>query len=75
VVRHTDRITGGPGAIMYRDTTAKLDQDDFWYAVFDHVRALGEKDLSFAIELAGTLGVDVPLARLAREGLGKGLGL
>ena len=49
--------------------------DDFWWGVFDHVRALGEKDLSFAIELADTLGVDVPLARLAHEGLGKGLGL
>lgn len=75
VVRHTDAITGGPGAIMHRDTTAPLDPDDFWHGVFDHVRALGEKDLSFAIELAGTLGVDVPLARLARDGLGKGLGL
>jgi 3-hydroxyisobutyrate dehydrogenase-like beta-hydroxyacid dehydrogenase len=75
VVRHTDRITGGPGAIMYRDTTAKLDPDEFWHSVFDHVRALGEKDLSFAIELAGTLGVDVPLAQLARENLAKGLGL
>jgi 3-hydroxyisobutyrate dehydrogenase-like beta-hydroxyacid dehydrogenase len=75
VVRHTDAVTGGPGAIMYRDTTAPLDTDDFWWGVFDHVRALGEKDLSFAIELADTLGVDVPLARLAREGLGKGLGL
>ena len=72
VVRHTDAITGGPGAIMYRDTTAPLDHDDFWYGVFDHVRALGEKDLSFAIELAGTLGVDVPLAQLARENLAKG---
>ena len=75
VVRHTDAITGGPGAIMYRDTTAPLDHDDFWWGVFDHVRALGEKDLSFAIELAGTLGVDVPLAQLARENLAKGLGL
>lgn len=75
VVRHTDAITGGPGAIMYRDTTAPLAADDFWHGVFDHVRALGEKDLSFAIELADTLGVDVPLARLARERLGKGLGL
>jgi 3-hydroxyisobutyrate dehydrogenase-like beta-hydroxyacid dehydrogenase len=75
VVRHTDAITGGPGAIMYRDSTAPLAPDDFWYGVFGHVRALGEKDLSFAIELADTLGVDVPLARLAREGLGKGLGL
>jgi 3-hydroxyisobutyrate dehydrogenase len=75
VVRHTDAITGGPGAIMYRDTTAPLDPDDFWHDVFSHVRALGEKDLSFAIELAGTLGVDVPLAQLARENLAKGLGL
>jgi 3-hydroxyisobutyrate dehydrogenase-like beta-hydroxyacid dehydrogenase len=75
VVRHTDAITGGPGAIMYRDSTATLDPDDFWWGVFDHVRALGEKDLSFGIELAGTLGVDVPLAQLARENLAKGLGL
>jgi 3-hydroxyisobutyrate dehydrogenase-like beta-hydroxyacid dehydrogenase len=75
VVRHTDAITGGPGAIMYRDTMAPLERDDFWWGVFDHVRTLGEKDLSFAVELAGTLGVDVPLARLARENLAKGLGL
>jgi 3-hydroxyisobutyrate dehydrogenase len=75
VVRHTDAITGGPGAIMHRDTTAPLARDDFWWGVFDHVRALGEKDLSFAIELAATLGVDVPLAELARENLAKGLGL
>ena len=29
VVRHTDRITGGPGAIMYRGTTAPIAADDF----------------------------------------------
>ena len=75
VVRHTDAITGGPGAIMHRDTTAPMAVDDFWFGVFEHVRALGEKDLSLAIELADTLGVDVPLAREARERLAKGLGL
>jgi 3-hydroxyisobutyrate dehydrogenase len=75
VVRHTDAITGGPGAIMYRETTAPLASDDFWWGVFDHVRAIGEKDLSFAGALAETLGVDVPLARLARERLAEGLGL
>ncbi len=75
VVRHTDVITGGPGAIMHRGTTAPLEPDDFWFGVFDHVRALGEKDLRFAIELADTLGVDVPLAELAVERLGPGLGL
>jgi 3-hydroxyisobutyrate dehydrogenase len=75
VVRHTDAITGGPGAIMYRDTTAPLSPDDFWFGVLDHVRALGEKDLGFAIELADELGVDVPLAHEALSRLGKGLGL
>src|SRR4051812_48954391 len=74
-VRHTDAITGGPGAIMYRDTTAPIAPDDFWYDVFGHVQALGEKDLAFAIALADELGVDVPLAREALPRLGKGLGL
>lgn len=75
VVRHTDSVTGGPGAIMHRRTTAPLATDDFWYGVFDHVRTLGEKDLGFAVELADTLGVDVPLARAALTRLGPGLGL
>lgn len=75
VVRHTDAITGGPGAIMYRDTTVPIAQDDFWHGVFDHVRALGEKDLTYAIALADELGVDVPLAREALPRLAKGLGL
>jgi 3-hydroxyisobutyrate dehydrogenase-like beta-hydroxyacid dehydrogenase len=75
VVRHTDTVTGGPGAIMHRTTTTPLEPDDFWHGVFTHVAALGEKDLGFAIDLADDLGVDVPLARLARERLGPGLGL
>ena len=75
VVRHTDAITGGPGAIMHRETAGPLTQEDFWYGVFDHVRTLGEKDLGFAVELADRLGVDVPLARLALQRLGPGLGL
>jgi 3-hydroxyisobutyrate dehydrogenase len=75
VVRHTDAITGGPGAIMHRDTTAPLAPDDFWLGVLDHVRTLGEKDLRFALDLAGQVGVDLPLAALALERLGPGLGL
>ena len=75
VVRHTDAITGGPGAIMHRDTTAPMAKDDFWHGVFAHVVALGEKDLGFAIDLADQLGVDVPMARLARTNLAPGLGL
>ena len=75
VVRHTDAITGGPGAIMHRDTTAPIEETDFWHGVFGHVVALGEKDLGFAIALADELGVEVPLARLALERLAPGLGL
>lgn len=75
VVRHTDAITGGPGAIMHRETTAQLDPGDFWHAIFGNVNSLGMKDLGFAIQLAHELGVDVPLAELAIERLGPGLGL
>lgn len=75
VVRHTDAITGGPGAILHRDTTAPIPDSDFWHGVFSHVRALGEKDLGFAIALADELDVDVPLSRLALDRLGPGLGL
>ncbi|WP_338144198.1 NAD(P)-binding domain-containing protein [Nocardioides turkmenicus] len=75
VVRHTDAITGGPGAIMHRDTTAPIEETDFWHGVFGHVVALGEKDLGFAVALADELGVEVPLARLALERLAPGLGM
>ncbi len=75
VVRHTDAITGGPGAIMYRDSTAPIAAEDFWHGVFSHVADLGEKDLDYATVLADDLGVDVPLAKLARKRLRPGLGL
>jgi 3-hydroxyisobutyrate dehydrogenase-like beta-hydroxyacid dehydrogenase len=75
IVRHSDAITGGPGAIMLRPTTAPLALDDELYDIMRHVRALGEKDLSLALELAGELDVDVPLARLSCERLAAGLGL
>jgi 3-hydroxyisobutyrate dehydrogenase-like beta-hydroxyacid dehydrogenase len=74
VVRHTDALTGGPGAIMYRDTTAEMEPGSFWSTTFGHLRQLAEKDLDFAIALAEELRVDVPLARIARERLAPGLG-
>ncbi len=75
VVRHSDAITGGPGAIMLRDTTAAVAPDDNWYPVLTHVRELGTKDLSLAVALGEQLGVELPLARLALERLGPGLGV
>lgn len=75
IVRNTDAITGGPGLLMRRPTTAPPAPGDDLCDTLRHVRDLGEKDLTLALELAGELGVDVPLARLAKEGLSPGLGL
>ena len=75
IVRHTDSITGGPGAIMLRDTAKPIVEGDFWLSIFQHVHALGTKDLAHAIELADRLGVEVPMAQYAAENLGRALGL
>lgn len=75
VVRHTDALTGGPGAIMVRDDMKDLDPGHFLYQPFMHTRGLGEKDLSLALALGEAVSVDLPLARLAHEGLAAGLGV
>lgn len=75
VVRHTDAVTGGPGAIMLRGTTAPLSPDDPLYDVLAHTRMLGEKDLALALDLGTELGVDLPFARLALDRFAAGLGL
>lgn len=75
VVRHSDAITGGPGSIMLRDSTAPLAGDDGWHGIMANVRDLGEKDLALALALGDELGVDLPLARIARGDLAAGLGV
>lgn len=75
VVRHTDAITGGAGAIMLRDTTAAIADDDPWLSILSHVRDLGEKDLALALDLGDRFDVDLPLATRALTGLGPGLGV
>jgi 3-hydroxyisobutyrate dehydrogenase len=60
---------------MHRDTTASLAPGDGWTSVFEHVRAIGQKDLAHAVELADRLGVEVPMARYAEEHLAEALGL
>ncbi|WP_422744607.1 NAD(P)-dependent oxidoreductase [Mycobacterium sp. WMMD1722] len=75
VVRHTDALTGGPGAIMVRDDMRPLDHDNFLYESFLHTRGLGEKDLSLALELGDSVSVELPLARLALANLAAGLGV
>ncbi|NNH73325.1 NAD(P)-dependent oxidoreductase [Nocardia uniformis] len=75
VVRHSDSHTGGAGSIMLRNTTAPVEPDDFWFPILTHVRDLGEKDLSLALDLGRRLGVPLPLAEQALDGLGAGLGV
>jgi len=75
VVRHTDALTSGPGAIMVREDMKTLEPDNFLYQPFLHTRGLGEKDLSLALALGEAVSVDLPLARLAYERLAAGLGV
>jgi 3-hydroxyisobutyrate dehydrogenase-like beta-hydroxyacid dehydrogenase len=75
VVRYSDGVTGGPGAIMFRNSVEKVEPGDPLYETLVHVRTLGEKDLAFALEFAESLGVDLPLAKLALDRFAGGLGV
>jgi 3-hydroxyisobutyrate dehydrogenase-like beta-hydroxyacid dehydrogenase len=75
VVRHTDAQSGGPGAVVVRDDIADLNPDNFLYGPLAHARDLGEKDLSLALALGETVGVDLPMAEMALKNLAAGLGV
>lgn len=75
VVRHTDALTGGPGAIMVREDMTELAPDHWLHDAFTHTRGLGEKDLSLALALGAAKGVELPLAQVALQNLAAGLGV
>lgn len=75
LVRHTDALTGGPGAVMIRENTEYLTPDDSAYESMLQIRDQGEHDLAQALELAQSQSVDAPLARAALEDLANGLGV
>jgi len=75
VVRHSDRVTGGPGAVMIRPDASVLADDDGLRAIFAHTATLGTKDLDLAAELGAELGVDTPFAAAASRSLAAALGL
>lgn len=75
VVRHTDALTGGAGAIMVRDSMAEVEPGHWLYDTFTHTRSLGEKDLNLALALGDSLGVELPLAHMALRDLAAGLGV
>lgn len=75
VVRHTDALTSGAGAIMVRDDMKSIEPENFLYQPFLHARDLGEKDLSLALALGEAVSVDLPLAEVAFQRLAAGLGV
>ena len=75
IVRHTDSVTGGPGAIMFRGSVAELHPGDDFYDILVHTRTLGEKDLTLALDLAAEVGVEAPLAQLALRDFAGSLGV
>jgi 3-hydroxyisobutyrate dehydrogenase len=75
VVRHSDRITGGAGAIMLRPNAGEMAADDGLRAIFGHTATLGGKDLELAVQMADELGVDAPFAVMAAQTLPAALGL
>jgi 3-hydroxyisobutyrate dehydrogenase-like beta-hydroxyacid dehydrogenase len=75
VVRHTDAQSGGPGAVIVRENMATLEPDNFLYGPLSHASQLGEKDLTLALALGETVGVDLPLAEIALQNLADGLGV
>ncbi len=75
VVRHSDAVTGGAGSVMIRPETGPLGVDDGLRPIFEHTRALGEKDLGLAVALGEALGVPTPVASSALDLLAAGLGV
>lgn len=75
VVRHSDRVTGGAGAIMLRPDAGEMEPDDGLRPIFGHTLTLGAKDLDLAAAMGAELGVDTPFAELARRLLASALGL
>lgn len=75
VVRHSDVVTGGPGAVIVRPTAEVMADDDPLRPIFEHTLSLGTKDLELAIAMGEQAGVPTPFATLAAERLAAAIGL
>ena len=69
VIRASDAHIGGASRLMFRPTVSPFtDEDD--KGLVDAMRAgasLARKDLAAALELAGSLGVELPLAAMTED--------
>ena len=75
VIRHSDAVTGGPGAVIVRSNAEVMADDDPLRPIFEHTLALGSKDLELAASLGEQVGVPTPFATLALERLAAAIGL
>jgi len=75
IVRKTDAITGGPGAILIRPTAGEMAGDDPLRPYLAHAEMLGHKDLELAIAAGDELGVPTLMAEQALGLLGAALGV
>lgn len=75
VIRHSDVVTGGPGAVIVRPTAEVMAPDDPLRPIFEHTLSLGTKDLELAIAMGEQAGVPTPFASLAAERLAAAIGL
>jgi 3-hydroxyisobutyrate dehydrogenase len=75
VIRYSDALTGGPGAIAVRRTTAPLADDDPLRTPFVHGYELGEKDLHLALALGAEVDVELPLTSAALAQLAAAFGI
>ncbi len=67
VVRHSDVVTGGPGAVIVRPTAEVMADDDPLRPIFEHTLSLGTKDLELAIARSCALATfDERLGRAAK---------
>lgn len=75
VVRHSDRVTGGPGAVMVRPHAGLMAEDDGLRPYFEHSAVLAVKDLALAVEMGEASGVSTPFAQLAQKWYRAAVGL
>jgi 3-hydroxyisobutyrate dehydrogenase-like beta-hydroxyacid dehydrogenase len=69
VIRASDQFIGGASRLMFRDTVAPLPPDApaIMFDMLATAAGLAHKDLGAALELADSLGVDLPMVRLTDD--------
>jgi hypothetical protein len=68
------KLAGSDQVHVQRRNVPEVEEVTF-YGPLAHARDLGEKDLSLALALGDTVGIDLPMAEMALKNLATGLGV